>query len=112
VIREIIGAARTAADALSKIGDIGGKISNPGGKGEFGGIFGAAGGIVTRPTMAMIGEAGPEAVIPLHSAPGASPLPRGFGGGGQIVIPVVIDGREVARAVWREDDERDRRRGR
>jgi hypothetical protein len=112
VIREIISAARTAADVLSKIGDIGGKISNPGGKGEFGGIFGAAGGIVTRPTMAMIGEAGPEAVIPLHSAPGASPLPRGFGGGGQIVIPVMIDGREVARAVWREDDERDRRRGR
>ena len=28
--------------------------------------FGAEGGIVTSPTLAMIGEAGPEAVIPLH----------------------------------------------
>jgi hypothetical protein len=36
---------------------------------------GATGGIVTRPTMALIGEAGPEAVIPLNQAPGASPLP-------------------------------------
>jgi hypothetical protein len=32
----------------------------------------AAGGIVTRPTMALIGEAGPEAVVPLNS---------NFGGG-------------------------------
>mgnify|MGYP001570256888 CR=1 FL=1 len=35
----------------------------------------AAGGIVTRPTFAMIGEAGPEAVIPLGRG-------GGFGGGG------------------------------
>jgi len=47
----------------------------------IGGIFGAEGGIVTRPTLATIGEAGPEMVIPLHRAPGASPL-GGFGGGG------------------------------
>jgi hypothetical protein len=37
--------------------------------------WGATGGIVTRPTLAMIGEAGPEAVLPLNRAPGASPLP-------------------------------------
>lgn len=36
----------------------------------------AAGGIVTRPTLALIGEAGPEAVVPL-SGPNA---PKGFGG--------------------------------
>jgi len=30
----------------------------------------AAGGIVTRPTVAMIGEAGPEAIIPLHGRRG------------------------------------------
>lgn len=35
----------------------------------------AKGGIVTRPTLALIGEAGPEAVIPLGGS-------RGFGGGG------------------------------
>jgi hypothetical protein len=40
-------------------------------------VRGATGGIVTQPTMALIGEAGPEAVIPLNKAPGASPLPTG-----------------------------------
>lgn len=45
-------------------------------------IRGATGGIVTRPTHALIGEAGPEAVIPLDSTPGSSPLPDGFGKGG------------------------------
>jgi hypothetical protein len=42
---------------------------------------GATGGIVTRPTLALIGEAGPEAVVPLNRTPGNSPLPslgRGF----------------------------------
>ena len=38
---------------------------------------GATGGIVTRPTLALIGEAGPEAVVPLSSTPGSSPLGRG-----------------------------------
>lgn len=41
---------------------------------------GATGGIVTRPTNALIGEAGPEMVIPLSSMPGASQLPSGIGG--------------------------------
>jgi hypothetical protein len=35
----------------------------------------AAGGIVTRPTIALIGESGPEAVVPLTGGAG-----RGFGG--------------------------------
>lgn len=45
----------------------------------FGGLFGGGeiqkmqhGGIVTRPTLAMIGEAGPEAVVPLDRAGGIS----------------------------------------
>lgn len=50
----------------------------------------AAGGIVTRPTMALIGEAGPEAVIPL-SSPGGMP----------IHVTVEIDGEAVASAVAR-----------
>jgi TP901 family phage tail tape measure protein len=37
---------------------------------------GARGGIVTRPTRTLIGEAGPEAVVPLDQAPGARPLPN------------------------------------
>ena len=41
----------------------------------------AMGGIVTRPTLALIGEAGPEAVVPLSGAGG-----RGFGGGTTIIV--------------------------
>ena len=41
---------------------------------------GATGGIVTRPTVALIGEAGPEAVVPLNRTAGSSPLPAGIGG--------------------------------
>ena len=41
----------------------------------------AKGGIVTRPTLALIGEAGPEAVVPLSGAAG-----RSFAGGGSIII--------------------------
>lgn len=53
---------------------------------EFGNLIaGATGGIVTRPTMALIGEAGPEAVIPLNRAPGASALPTGGMGGGTTI---------------------------
>jgi phage-related minor tail protein len=34
----------------------------------------ASGGIVRRPTLAMIGEAGPEAVVPLNRTRGNGPL--------------------------------------
>jgi len=40
---------------------------------------GAAGGIVNRPTLALIGEAGPEAVVPLNRTRGNGPLGSGFG---------------------------------
>ena len=43
-------------------------------------IVGATGGIVNRPTFALIGEAGPEAVIPLSQSSGNDPLPM-IGGG-------------------------------
>jgi hypothetical protein len=43
----------------------------------------AAGGIVTGPTLAMIGEAGPEAVVPLSRAG-----EFGMGGGGNVTIHV------------------------
>ena len=35
----------------------------------------AEGGVVTRPTIALIGERGPEAIVPLHKS-------SEFGGGG------------------------------
>lgn len=47
---------------------------------------GASGAVVTQPTMALIGEAGPEIVAPLHSARGARKLQYGGGGSGSITI--------------------------
>lgn len=48
----------------------------------------AAGGIVRGPTLAIVGEAGPEAVVPLANARGSvDPLPlRGFGGAGVNIV--------------------------
>jgi hypothetical protein len=92
----------------TKDGDIIGQRALPGGSV----VAGATGGIVTRPTMALIGEAGPEAVIPLDSLPGNFPLssvPGGLGGGNvtiinqTFVVPPVVDkgavGREVHEAL-------------
>lgn len=83
------------------------------------GAFGfASGGIVRRPTHALIGEAGPEAVIPLRAiASGRMRQPMKFGGsaasalvgGGSsggggpshvtVTIPIMLDGREISRAI-------------
>jgi hypothetical protein len=52
---------------------------------------GATGGIVTRPTMALIGEAGPEAVIPLNKTPGSSPLPTGASSDGARIINLTVN---------------------
>jgi hypothetical protein len=62
-------------------------------------VVGQHGGIVRRPTMALLGEAGPEAVVPLDRAPGNSPLPGGRMGGGPIHLHISIGGREVGEAV-------------
>ena len=69
----------------------------------------AKGGIVTRPTLAMIGEAGREAVIPLDS-----PRARGMSGGGWTVNVNVAPGtntREFERAVYDVIRNIDRERG-
>jgi phage-related protein len=50
----------------------------------------AEGGIVRSPTLAMIGEAGPEAVVPLSG---------GGGTGGTTTIQLVLDGRVVTEVV-------------
>jgi hypothetical protein len=65
----------------------------------------AEGGIVTSAQLAMIGESGPEAVIPLSKMGG-----MGFGGGGMnitINMPAGTDGEELVRTLERET----RRRG-
>jgi hypothetical protein len=53
----------------------------------------AAGGIVRRPTLALVGEAGPEAVIPLNQLGSVAPQ----GGGGTVIWEV--DGRVLAEAT-------------
>ena len=62
-------------------------------KGKFAGL--AEGGIVTRPTMALIGERGPEAVVPLGR------------GAGNVVVNVDVRGsviaeRDLAQVIRRE----------
>jgi TP901 family phage tail tape measure protein len=53
-------------------------------------FVGATGAIVTQPTLSLIGEAGPEAVVPLNQAAGASPL--GAMGGNTTVLNVTVEG--------------------
>lgn len=60
----------------------------------------AKGGVVTKPTVALIGEAGPEAVIPLGRGNntgrnGIDPLPAG-GGPRESRTPIQIEGSTVA----------------
>jgi TP901 family phage tail tape measure protein len=82
-------------------------------------IVGATGGIVNRPTFALIGEAGPEAVIPLSRSRGNEPLPFGgrLGGGSSASINVTInagmgtDGAEVGRQVVEAIKKYERRSG-
>lgn len=63
---------------------------------------GATGGIVRRPTYALIGEAGPEAVVPLNRAPGASPLPGGSLGGVKVEQNFYVTDRQDPDALQRQ----------
>ena len=72
---------------IDEIGHVGAS-PRPGGRQHL-----AAGGIVTGPTQALIGEAGPEAVIPLR------------GGGFGSTVNVVVEG-----SIWALDDLTDRLR--
>ncbi len=60
----------------------------------------ASGGIATRPTVALIGESGPEAIVPLNSGGRMGSM---AGGGINITVPVtagvVGSEQQIARAV-------------
>ena len=60
---------------------------------------GATGGIVTKPTLSVIGEAGPEAVVPLDQTPGSSPLPGGLGGNININVNAGLGADAIIRMV-------------
>ena len=59
----------------------------------------ARGGIVTRPTLAFVGESGPEAIVPL----GAGGV-GGSGGGINVTLQgdVILDGRKVGEVILRD----------
>jgi hypothetical protein len=63
---------------------------------------GATGGIVNRPTVALIGESGPEAIVPLNQTRGNGPL-SGLGAGSTFNITVHAginaDGPEIGRII-------------
>jgi hypothetical protein len=90
--REAAEAAAAATAAAGTSASSGGSSAGGGGSADFNGPHMAAGGIVTSPTYALIGEAGAEAVIPLDR------LDRLMAGGSQTII-VELDGRQITRAV-------------
>lgn len=108
IINNVLGAINSVKSAASSIG---GAIGN-----TVGGAFTntihafADGGIVTGPTFALVGEAGPEAIIPLSAFAGGNSLAGGgFGGGGGINITVTgnnissqVDIRNMAQQVGAE----------
>ena len=97
---ELLPAALSSLHPLGAAYNVGRGVVNVGKsawervRGLFGGATGA---IVTQPTLSWVGEAGPEAIMPLSSAPGASPLP-----GGATTIVLELNGRELGRAVVNE----------
>lgn len=114
----IIGAINTVINAINGLIKAGGKILSYIGiqvdfqipnfdKVTFGRIPAlAVGGIVTRPTAALIGEAGKEAVLPLENNTDwmdalaeklAGKLPQGYGGN----LYVQLDGKQLASASFR-----------
>jgi TP901 family phage tail tape measure protein len=63
---------------------------------------GATGAIVRRPTVALIGEAGPEALLPLNRTRGNAPLSDLRGGGGitiNVNAGMGTDGAQVGRQI-------------
>jgi phage-related minor tail protein len=65
---------------------------------DFAGISGgfkafASGGIVRRPTLALVGEAGPEAVIPLSQLGSVAP------NSGESTVIFEVDGKRIASAT-------------
>ena len=99
-VNAIVGAAEKIGSAISKIPGVG-AISSL--------LHLQTGGIVTRPTVALIGEAGPEMVIPLRGPHAPQPLPTttfGTAAGPAVVIQTANFSTELdvdafmRRAAW------------
>jgi len=59
----------------------------------------ARGGVVTRPTLAVLGEAGPEAVVPLSGGAGRAASKAGWGGMNIVVNVQAIDAAGFRRVI-------------
>lgn len=104
IITKLIAAAAAAAALAGIITLItGGTAAGAAGflanfKGLFSGFTGfqfASGGIVSRPTFGLFGEAGPEAVIPLSRLPQIIGQSQGGGTGGNFTARIVDGGRDL-----------------
>jgi hypothetical protein len=75
---------------------------------------GATGAIVNRPTVALIGESGPEAVVPLNRTSGNTPLPTGMsapaGNTYSITVQTLAVTEQTTQALMGAIDEIERRR--
>jgi tape measure domain-containing protein len=98
----LVGSAVTG-----NIGGVIGAIAN----GAKGSANQASGGTTVRSGMSWVGERGPE-LLNLPRGAKVIPLPRvpEFAGGRHIEIPVMLNGREIARAVYDDMDDRMARR--
>lgn len=108
--REALIVVRTVNGGVTSLGSTRPSGVNSGNSGVS--VRGAEGAIVNRPTQALIGEAGPEAVIPLDKVPGngsVDGLARSLGGGATFNITVNAGlgtngadvGREIIEAIRR-----------
>jgi len=97
VVAPVTAVDEKTGGVLSKAANLPATIAS-GLMGAFG--LGARGGIVTQPTLSLIGEAGPEAVVPLDQMAGASPL-GAMGGTMNITVnmPAGADGNDVVQAL-------------
>lgn len=70
--KELLSAIQTASETSKVMSNA---VSNTSPEERIAGVAGRFqhGGVVTRPTMALVGEAGPEAIVPLTGGGGGSP---------------------------------------
>lgn len=88
-VRSLVAEFSTSSGS-SAVGSIAPSLMSAVGNAVIGMIPGfASGGIVNGPTLAMVGEAGPEAIIPLSSFAGGSGLAGvGAASGGNIIVNI------------------------
>lgn len=112
-VEDVVGQLSSIRSALRSVfgqsADL--HVSGPGGIGTLLHVegAGATGAIVRRPTLALIGESGPEALVPLNRTAGNAPLPATGGGtvgGADRFVLVLDDGTQLGGYVDRRADSR------